>query len=87
MKIPSYPHVDLLDENKEMHPSWKLWFTQLITELQAGASDEGLVAPSQTNTTITTLLTTGPSGALVYNETTNKLMVNIAGTFKEVITT
>ena len=87
MKIPNFINERFVDENGHLTETWQLILTKLFTELQNNASDEGLVMPRQSAANIAQLNLTKYTGALVYNDDTNKAMVNINGTLKEVLTT
>lgn len=81
MNIPNYVQDKLVDKNGNLTDGWRLTITQLLTELQNNAGNEGLVSPSQPSTNIAKLINS-PNGSLVYDNTTHELKVNINGVFK-----
>jgi hypothetical protein len=100
MNIPSLPVQNFIDEHTgDMDSNWRNFFVQLLKTLQTNASEEGLVSPTQSASNITiiqnnqlqNLSYTCAGGTLIYNSTTNALMVAIlaAGipTFKTVTVT
>lgn len=80
MLIPNYVHDPLVNEEGYITPQWTIWFDQLITQLQANFSNESLVAPTQTTAAINDydLAAKYPSGALLYDSTSNQLKVRLA---------
>lgn len=87
MNIPNFQDVKVVDDNGFFTPEWKHIFSQLFNELQTRMSQESHIVPSQSSSTITQLNVPDYQGGLLYDEDNNKLKVNIAGTFKEVVTT
>lgn len=98
--IPNYVQEKLVDENGFLTPAWSNWFQQMITYMQNNLSQEGMVTPSLTTDEITEItaqdnaatgaaggLTPKYHGALMYDETTDQLKVNINGTIKTVTVT
>jgi hypothetical protein len=86
MNVPNYVNETVVDENGHFTPSWQLFFDQLINQLNTNLSDEGTVIPSQDSAAIGKL-TDSQNGTLVYDETSDNLMVNIDGVFKTVTVT
>jgi hypothetical protein len=86
MIINSIPQGPLVDQKGYMTADWKEFFSQFFVILQNTLSDNGTRLPFQTTDNITELNTVNLLGALLYNTDTNKVMANINGTFKEVIT-
>ena len=87
MKIPNFVNERFVDEKGYLTDTWRLILTKLFTELQNNASDEGLIAPNQSAAIIAQLNLARYKGAFLYNTDTNKAIVNINGTFKDVLTT
>jgi hypothetical protein len=83
MNIPLFTETPLITKGGILTDTWRNIFIQLLAELNANASDEGLIPPSQSTANIA-LLDTSKVGALVYDSDTNELKVNINGTFKVV---
>lgn len=87
MKIPNFINEKLVTKEGHLTEAWHHTFEQLFNELQSQMSDEGHIAPSQDAANITALDgDPTKAGAVLYDETNDKLKVNIAGTFKEIQT-
>jgi len=86
MKIPNFIDTQVINKDGYLTPSWKQILAQLFTELQLNLSDEGIIMPQQTTANITQLNISKYIGGLVYNSDTDKGMINIAGTYKNIIT-
>lgn len=87
MKIPNFINERFVDKDGYLTKPWQHTLEQLFKELQTQMSDEGHVAPSQSATNITLLDgDVTKKGALIYDETNDKLKVNVAGTIKEIQT-
>jgi hypothetical protein len=87
MKIPNFLNHQFVDKDGYLTEPWKHVLEQLFNELQKNMSDESHIAPSQANLEIAQLNVSELSGGLLYNTDTKKLIVNIDGTFKDVLTT
>ena len=83
MNIPNFEDVKFVEtegQNKGMlTETWRGILSQIIQQLQLNASDESLVAPSQTTSNILTIQNAGEKykGGLIYDSTTNQLKVGI----------
>jgi hypothetical protein len=86
MKIPNLVNEQFVDKEGHLTDTWRMILTQLFTQLQINASDEGLVMPSQKTSDIADL-DLDKHGAMVYDKNTNQAKVNINGTFKVISTT
>lgn len=87
MKIPNWPgNKKFVDEEGNLTKEWRHTLEQLFQELQKNMSNEGHIAPSQSTANLTKLGGTDTSGAILYNEDTDKLVANIAGVIKEIQT-
>jgi hypothetical protein len=86
MNIPSFDLTHIANEDGTVHPKAKIFFDQLISLLQKNLSPEGYKMPPQDAANIAILNNTDSKTAIVYNTTTNKLMVNENGVFKTVTT-
>lgn len=84
MNIPNFENIQLVDKNGYLTEQWQNILMQLFTQLQTNLSNEGYKVPQQPTATITTLNTAQSKSALIYDETTDELKVNIAGTFRVV---
>jgi hypothetical protein len=84
MTITSVLNEKLVDDNGYMSSAWLNMFTQWQLFLQNQLADSGYVMPQLTNTQIAALDLTQNIGAILYNTTTNQLMVNINGTLMTV---
>jgi hypothetical protein len=85
MNIPNFIDSKVIDENGMLTDTWKQVFTQLFGSLQGGLSDEGIALPNQTTANIAIIADPNKSGATLYNETTNKVMCNFNGVFKNLV--
>lgn len=83
---PNLPTTKMVQEDGNLHPSWQQWFQQLVTVIQNNLSPNGFTLPQQPTTTITLLNTAASKGVIIYNETTDKGMLNENGTFKTIVT-
>lgn len=86
MNIPNFIDTQVINKDGFLTDVWKQILTQLFTELQVNLSNEGYIVPKQSSSSVNLLNGVKYTGALVYNEDTNKLMANINGTFVEVQT-
>jgi hypothetical protein len=86
MKIANLPEDKLVDENRNLTPQWKLFLSELITQLQNNLSNEGIILPPQTTTDIALLTSSKSIGALIYDSTLDVAKVNLNGTFKTITT-
>jgi hypothetical protein len=85
MNIPNVPSSKIVDPDGNPTSIEQLFRQQLISELQDNASNEGLVAPSQPTTNITSIqnnqLANGEftcgGGRFIYDSTTNTMKVSI----------
>ena len=85
MKIPSLPNIPLVGEDGNMPGEWIQYFNQLTTALQQNLGNEGYVLPQQPTSNISQLTDASKSnGAMLYDNTTNEMKVNINGTWKVV---
>jgi hypothetical protein len=86
MNIPNYLEDQFVDKNGRLSDPWKQILMQLFTQMQSNLSDEGYKVPQQGTDTINQLNTTQSTGALLYDNQTHELKVNINGEFKTVQT-
>jgi hypothetical protein len=91
MNIPNFIDCKVVDEKGYFTAEYKIILQQLFTELQANASNEGLVAPTQTAANIALIQSTfavlSPTnstpiyncqyGTILYNETANSIQIAI----------
>jgi hypothetical protein len=82
--IPNYIHMKVVDKEGNATPEHGDFMTQLTQVLQAAYSNEGIKTPQQTTANITALNTQQSLGALIYDNETHELKVNINGTFRTV---
>jgi hypothetical protein len=80
MNVTAFVNAQFVDKNGYLTDSWRIILSQLLTQLQANFSNEGVVNPSLTTAQIAQL-TNMPNGTTVYNSTTDELMCKKAGTF------
>lgn len=90
MIIPNFVQDKLVDSTGAMTPNWVMFFSQLIDQMQANLSDEGVVIPSQTTANISVIKDHDPAplnGTIIYDSTTNQLKVKLSDGNFHVITT
>ncbi len=87
MNIPGFLEGRVVDKDGFFTPVWREIMRQVLTQLQINFSDEGYLLPQQPTANVVQLNTTKSLGAILYNTDTDKGMINIAGTFKEIVTT
>lgn len=90
MNVPNLPNIllPLVDPNKQnqMHPTWHLFFSQLLQEMQNNLSQQGINIPSQTTANINTIQSANPLPSFVTNSDTGEPYVAINGVFKKITT-
>lgn len=90
MNIPNLPNILLPlthPENKDqMHPTWHLFFSQLLQELQTNLSQQGIHIPQQNTANISTIQAANPVPSFVVNSDTGQPYVSINGVFKQITT-
>lgn len=84
MNIPNLELHAIMDEQGKPHPSFQLYMSGLNQQLKNNLSDQGFKIPQQPTATITALNTAQSVGALLYDNETHQLKVNINGTFRVV---
>jgi hypothetical protein len=85
--IPSVPITkQMVMKDGNVHPSWGLFFNQLIQVLQNNITPEGNVIPAQSATNIALLNNSKSNNKLLINSDANTLLVNLNGVFKTVTT-
>lgn len=84
MKIPNVPNTNIVNSNNSLSLTWLSFFQNLITQMRLNLSDAGYVVPFLTDAQITDLSTTDNVGRIVYNTTTERMMVNNSGTFQNI---
>lgn len=90
MNIPNLPSIMVplihQDNKNQMHPSWHLFFSQLLQELQANLSQQGINIPQQNTANISTIQLSNPLPSFVTNSDTGEPYVAINGVFKKITT-
>jgi hypothetical protein len=86
MKIPNFIDTPIVDKDGNLTLTWKQIIQQLITQLQLGLSDEGILVPQQTAGNIAKLTGDKVIGSLIYDSDNNLLKVNINDSWKTVLT-
>jgi len=76
----------VVDENGHFTPVWKETLSSLFQQLQKNYSEEGLFVPQQNSANVTRLETSKSKSSFLYNHETDKMLVNINGTYKEIQT-
>lgn len=81
--IPDMPKdAPIVGKDGMMTDAWKLFFDQLIKNLQLNLKPEGFVIPPQTASNIATLTGQQSNNNIVYDSTNNAFKGNINGTWK-----
>lgn len=85
MAIPVLENIKMVDEKGYLTPEWRNIMQALFDVLQVNFSEEGLIMPSQTSDSITTIAPS-TNGTMIY-DTTNKLAkIVIEGALKTITT-
>lgn len=77
MNVPNFIHDKFVDENGYLTDGWRLFFNQLINEMNENLSQEGIVMPSQTTANADIIKTDALNGTILYDSTTNELKVRL----------
>lgn len=77
MNVPNFIHDKFVDENGYLTDGWRLFFNQLINEMNENLSQEGIVMPSQTTDNADIIKTDALNGTILYDSTTNELKVRL----------
>jgi len=85
MKIPEVPLDKIVNVDGTLNETWLSFFQNLITQLSINVNDEGYKFPELTEDKILQLNTPNNANKIVYNITTNKMMLNNAGTFENIL--
>jgi hypothetical protein len=85
MNIPNFVNTQIVDSNGNLTDGWRVILMQLFKEMIVNLSNEGFHIPHQSQSNINKL-TNAPSGTVIYNTTTNKLMVKEGTIFKTIST-
>jgi len=81
MNIPNFVHNNIVDSNLIMDPSWLLWFSQLIQEMQKALGSAGFYPTPLTTAQIADLNPAACIGCLIFNKTTGQYIINKTGSF------
>lgn len=84
MNIPNLPLDAIVDQSGKLTDPWKVFFEQLISELQKNVSNEGYILPEQPTSNIALL--TDLKGAIIYDSDNDLAKVNLNGTFRTILT-
>lgn len=84
MKIPNIPNTNIIDDSKMLSQVWLAFFQNLITQIRLNLSDSGYIVPFLDDSQITALSNTDNIGKIVYNTTTQRMMINNSGTFQNI---
>ena len=88
MNIPNIPNDRrVVDKNGMLTGVWASFFSNLITQLYSNLSSEGYVLPRQSSSNISLLNVPENQSRILWNEDTERAMVNNDGEFKEILTT
>jgi hypothetical protein len=86
MRIPNVPIDKLSSTDGRISPTWAAYFQNLMTQMRLNLSDEGYVVPSLTSAEIAQINNTANVGKILYNTTTQRMMINNSGTFENILT-
>jgi hypothetical protein len=86
MKIPNIIATKVVNKDGYLSDEWREIFSQLFIQMRVSLSDEGFMVPKQTTDNIDQLAGTDKTGALLYDNDTHELKVNINGTYKKIQT-
>lgn len=90
MNVPNPPSifVPLIDPDKDnhMHPTWHLFFTQLLQEMQNNLSQQGLNIPQQSTDNISKIQSGNPLPSFLVNSDTGEPYVLVNNVFKKITT-
>ncbi len=86
MNIPNFIDSQVVDKDGKLTDTWKQILSQLFAQLQGGLSEEGILVPQQKTENINLLTGEKNYGKLIYDSSTNKLKINLNGTFKTITT-
>lgn len=84
MNIPNVPLEVIVDSSGNITNVWQSFFQNLVTQLSINLNDEGYSVPSLTDAQIIDLNTTESINKIVYNTTTQRMMINNSGTFENI---
>ncbi len=85
MKFPTpLVGMQLVDKDGKLTSEGVHFFSLLLQPLQTNLSDEGVIVPTQPNENILKLNTSQSVGRIIFNTTTNRLMMNNNGTYQNV---
>jgi hypothetical protein len=84
MKIPNVPVDNITDSEGKITDAWSSFFQNLITQMTLNLSDEGYRVPYLTDDQITQLNTAKSENTIVYNTTTQRMMINNSGTYENI---
>jgi hypothetical protein len=84
MRIPNVPQAQLSMPDGGINTIWASFFQNLITQMRLNLSDEGYVVPFKTDDEILQLNNTDNVGKILYNTTTQRMMINNSGTFENI---
>lgn len=86
MKVPTISNQPIVDKNGNLTDQWRTIFNQLLDQMQANVSDQGLIAAKQSTDNINKIASTNMNGAIWYDTTTNTFKVCINGIVKTLAT-
>ena len=87
MNVPTFSYDKVIEKDGNWSLIWLQIITQLLQQLQANFSNEGLVIPQQSTDNITTIAANYPNGTLFYNSSTGHVQVIVGGVVKTVTVT
>lgn len=87
MEIPSVPTSHFWDKDAQrVSHHWRIFFNQLINELQRNVSNESYILPPQDSQSVNALNTDALIGGILYESNSKSAKINTAGKFKTITT-
>lgn len=86
MRTPNVPNANFLQGQNMISQVWLSFFQNLITQLRINFNDSGYKFPFLDDASIAQLTGDENIGKIVYNSTTQRMMVNNSGTFVNILT-
>jgi hypothetical protein len=84
MNIPTLQKFKASNPDGTMHQDLQNFLVQLVSQLQTNLSNEGFTMPPLNSTQITQISGSPTIQRIVYNSTTQKMMLNNNGTFQTI---
>lgn len=85
MNTPNLPQEKLITNDGYLHPTWRKFFVQWLTESQQNLSNEGFVIPAQGGANFDTLNNSNNTQRFIFNSDNNSMMMNNSGNFESIV--